>query len=294
MVMGMIRATDAVGEAASAALPRPSPIMGPPHEVAVQDKTLHRGEVVESGVAAASAADRAQLYLSSMDFVLTEGISDRWCTKYGELVAWHREHGTCSVPKSQGQLGRWVARQRELHKRDELEPAREHALNRLGIVWDTAETQWELRIQQLMAYRAAHGTACVPIADGELGAWTAKQRQLHAKGRLLPSRYERLAELGFVFNMPASDWDAQVSAMVLGALFHVFAVCGGVVPFCDLPLSSADHRSRARNVLLWCGLRVCWTLLVYGGALSTTAWWSGRPSMATRGCRLSRASLGGG
>lgn len=224
--MGMIRATDAVGEATSATLPRPPPVMGPPHEVAVQDKTLHRGEVVESGVAAASAADRAQLYLSSMDFVLTKGISDRWCTKYGELVAWHREHGTCSVPKSQGQLGRWVARQRELHKRDELEPAREHALNRLGIVWDTAETQWELRIQQLIAYRAAHGTACVPIADGELGAWTAKQRQLHAKGRLLPARYERLAELGFVFNMPASDWDAQVSATVLGVLFFCLLCVG--------------------------------------------------------------------
>lgn len=210
--MGMIRAPDAVVGAPAAA-----PSVGTP--VAVQDKTLHRGEVVESGVAAASAADRAQLYLSSMDYVLVEGISDRWCTKYGELLAWHREHGTCSVPKSQGQLGRWVARQRELHKRDELEPAREHALNRLGIVWDTAETQWELRIQQLVAYRAAHGTACVPIADGELGAWTAKQRQLHAKGRLLPARYERLAELGFVFNMPASDWDAQVSATVLRVLF---------------------------------------------------------------------------
>lgn len=206
----MMPVMDAMGGAAAAGPPAEAPQV-----VAVQDKTLHRGEVVESGVAAASAADRAQLYLSSMDYVLSEGISDRWCTKYGELLAWHREHGTCSVPKSQGQLGRWVARQRELHKREELEPAREHALNRLGIVWDTAETQWELRIQQLVAYRAAHGTACVPIADGELGAWTAKQRQLHAKGRLLPSRYERLAELGFVFNMPASDWDAQVSAMVL-------------------------------------------------------------------------------
>lgn len=230
--MGMIRATDAGGAAAAA------PSVGSPHVVAVQDKTLHRGEVVESGVAAASAADRAQLYLSSMDYVLAEGISDRWCTKYGELLAWHREHGTCSVPKSQGQLGRWVARQRELHKRDELEPAREHALNRLGIVWDTAETQWELRIQQLVAYRATHGTACVPIADGELGAWTAKQRQLHAKGRLLPARYERLAELGFVFNMPASDWDAQVSATVLRF------VCSSYVSIC-LRCCIVGHACRA-------------------------------------------------
>lgn len=193
--------------------PPPSRADPPPQAVAVQDKSLHRGEVVETGVAAASAADRAALYASAMQYVLTEGISGRWCTKYGELLAWHRSRGTCSVPKSQGQLGRWVARQRELHKRDELEPARELALNLLGIVWDTNETQWELRVQQLLEYKRVHGTACVPIADGELGAWTAKQRQLHAKGRLLQARHARLADLGFVFNMPGNDWEAQYARL---------------------------------------------------------------------------------
>jgi len=205
-----------VGGVSAATVPPPPPPRRtdpPPQAVAVQDKSLHRGEVVETGVAAASAADRAALYASAMDYVLSEGISGRWCTKYGELLAWHRNRGTCSVPKSQGQLGRWVARQRELHKRDELEPARERALNLLGIVWDTNETQWELRVQQLLEYKRVHGTACVPIADGELGAWTAKQRQLHAKGRLLQARHARLADLGFVFNMPGNDWEAQFARL---------------------------------------------------------------------------------
>lgn len=58
--------------------------------------------------------------------------------------------------------------------------------------------------------------------------------------------------------------------------------------------SSADHSSHARNVVPWCGLRVYCALLDSGGALSTTAWLSGRLSMATRGCRLLRANLGGG
>lgn len=39
-----------------------------------------------------------------------------WESRYGELLKWRAEKGDTRVPKAEGALGRWVARQRELKR----------------------------------------------------------------------------------------------------------------------------------------------------------------------------------
>ena len=39
-----------------------------------------------------------------------------WQARYEELLQWRAEHGDTCVPKAEGALGRWVARQRELKR----------------------------------------------------------------------------------------------------------------------------------------------------------------------------------
>lgn len=39
-----------------------------------------------------------------------------WESRYEELLQWREERGDTCVPKAEGALGRWVARQRELKR----------------------------------------------------------------------------------------------------------------------------------------------------------------------------------
>lgn len=43
-------------------------------------------------------------------------LNPTWESRYQELLRWRAEHGDTCVPKAEGALGRWVARQRELKR----------------------------------------------------------------------------------------------------------------------------------------------------------------------------------
>ncbi len=137
----------------------------------------------------------------------------QWSVRYKQLVQYRAVNGNCCVPKAQGPLGRWVARQRELRKKNAIQPDREAKLNELGFVWNTNDNAWDQHYERLKEYREINKHVCVPIAAGELGVWVAKQRQLKRKGKLAPSREERLNELGFVWDTPSLEWNEKFEAL---------------------------------------------------------------------------------
>lgn len=150
-----------------------------------------------------------------------------WGQRYRELVAYRDAHGHCCVPKAQGTLGRWVARQRELRKKKALSPDREAKLAALGFVWNTNDSAWDARFAQLQAWKAAQGHASVPIAEGDLGVWVAKQRQLKRKKKLAAGREARLNAVNFVWDTPNTDWNEKYQALARWK-----TVCGDCrVPF---------------------------------------------------------------
>lgn len=130
-----------------------------------------------------------------------------WQARYAELVAWRAARGDTCVPKAEGALGRWVARQRELKRSSKLDPARERALNAIGFVWNTVTAMWEERFRRLSAWRARHGHCAVPIAQGELGTWVSKQRQLRKRGKLAAEKVAALESLGFTWSTAEADWE---------------------------------------------------------------------------------------
>eukprot|EP00170_Pyropia_yezoensis_P003594 contig_15004_g3604 len=173
----------------------------------------------------------------------------KWSERYAELVEWRRREGHACVPKAAGVLGRWVARQRELKKKQQLQPEREAQLNDVGMIWDTNANQWEMRYAELVQWVTTHNHACVPIAQGVLGAWAAKQRQLHAKGKLSSERYERLSELSFVWDTPANDWNKQFNNLVNWKNLHGHTR----VPFNDGILGwwvNTQRQAQRKNKLL--------------------------------------------
>jgi hypothetical protein len=60
-----------------------------------------------------------------------------WQKRYGQLVAYHKDHGHCNVPSQDEdrQLVRWVKTQREFKKDGKLADDRVAKLNELGFQW---------------------------------------------------------------------------------------------------------------------------------------------------------------
>lgn len=46
----------------------------------------------------------------------------------------------------------------------------------------TTPPSWETRFQELLNWRGKHGDTCVPKAEGALGRWVARQRELKRTG----------------------------------------------------------------------------------------------------------------
>ncbi|KAJ1450291.1 helicase associated domain-containing protein, partial [Pelagophyceae sp. CCMP2097] len=73
---------------------------------------------------------------------------------------------------------------------------------------------WNAHFDQLAPERAQHGDSVVPTkfvaADGnKLGSWTSTQRLARKAGKLSAERIERLESVGFVWDTPATDWNAH-------------------------------------------------------------------------------------
>lgn len=129
-----------------------------------------------------------------------------WQRRLSDLRAWKQKHSNCTVPKAEGKLGRWVVRQRELHKKGKLEKDRRLQLDALGFVWNTNEAAWSHRFTLLLRYATTNGHCCVPISDPVLGMWVAKMRANHRRGKLPSHRVRKLEQIGFVWNTAEADW----------------------------------------------------------------------------------------
>lgn len=138
-----------------------------------------------------------------------------WQRMYSRLEAYRSVHGHCGVPRTSPEnpsLGRWVARQRNLHRSSQLGEVRKALLDKLDFDWapESAQTRkraerWNRMFRRLLAYRSVHGHVRVPRRHGdhqELADWVARQRQLKKSGLLSDERTAKLAGIGF-------DWDGR-------------------------------------------------------------------------------------
>lgn len=89
----------------------------------------------------------------------------------------------------------------------ELDPTREQALNSINFVWNTVTAMWEERFCKLSDWKRIHGHCAVPIAQGELGTWVSKQRQLRKRGKLSKEKVDALDSLNFTWSTAEADWE---------------------------------------------------------------------------------------
>ncbi len=151
---------------------------------------------------------------------------DRWPEYFAAAKAYAQEYGHLCVPNAYVapdgvKLGKWLGTLKVQRKRGGkgryLTQQRIAALNRLGMVWDMDEFQWERKFQVAQKYFQEHGNLEVPTryetSDGtHLGVWIQSVRRDYRSGRLDRAKIQRLEAVGMVWDVEQAHWERQYQA----------------------------------------------------------------------------------
>ena len=117
--------------------------------------------------------------------------------------------GDCNVPSSQERsknpyfrLYNWCDHQRYQHRQGLLAQHKVQRLTAVGFSWKgVAYEAWNVKFQELEAFKAHHGHCNVPQHDGALGNWVKKLRTSYAKQTMAQHKIDRLNAIGFVWRI---------------------------------------------------------------------------------------------
>jgi hypothetical protein len=145
-----------------------------------------------------------------------------WNQMLSQLLEYRTETGTWVIPRksrSHTRLYKWVAEQRKLYRRGDLQtktPARLEALTKAGVPIDKtkcwfykrcpdpdAELKWNRSYEELKNYYATYHTKVIPlVSHPDLHHWNHWQVQTFRYGKMEPHRLEKLREIG----CPLEKW----------------------------------------------------------------------------------------
>ena len=130
-----------------------------------------------------------------------------WLQHYAELQAFAARYGHCNVPQTNRKkdgLGRWLSKQRLLHRKGQLAAERIDLLEKVGVIWEPHDQSWETMFAGAEAFWKEHGHCIIPYRDKSgkslIRGWLDRQRYLHKAGRLSTERFQRLSGLGLVWD----------------------------------------------------------------------------------------------
>jgi superfamily II DNA or RNA helicase len=154
--------------------------------------------------------------LDELGFVW-EPFGDDWEQGFNYLKSFHKREGHCRVPQGYKESGFslfiWVCSQRT--KKAVLSTERIRRLDELGFVWDMLEFNWNEGFRYLKSFHEREGHCRVLSGYKEngfnLGEWTSRQRR--GKEVLSADRFERLNELGFVWDVLETAWEKGFSSL---------------------------------------------------------------------------------
>jgi hypothetical protein len=153
--------------------------------------------------------------MKDLDTKLEETTATPWHVWYELLVAYKAEHGNCLVPyfyvtPNGYALWYWVSKLRVDKARGLLTDEQIREIDELEFVWVLQDDTWEEGFAALQAYKAEFGDCLVPSGyttknHYKLGTWVRDQRVFD--GNYPREKFQRLFDLGFVWNISDYDWN---------------------------------------------------------------------------------------
>jgi hypothetical protein len=147
--------------------------------------------------------------------------SEQWDMNFASLQEYKRRFGHCNVPylwEHNKPLSQWVKRQRHQKKlkdqgrHSNLTDHRENLLRGIGFCWDSRDSAWDERFQELRRFHRAHGHCRVTRSNHPtLAVWLKRQRHQsrnyfsgHLDGSensITAARIAKLLDLGVDLNV---------------------------------------------------------------------------------------------
>jgi hypothetical protein len=143
-----------------------------------------------------------------------------WDAMVAALTAFKKRRGHCCVPKQPEEyraLAMWLIGVRHRKRKGLLDRGRIRQLDRLGVVWEPNNQEWEDMFAEFLAYRAKRGDGNVPIDRSEnprLASWVHRQRLSRKLGTITQDHLERLDKIGFVWTLAGEKWESKYAELV--------------------------------------------------------------------------------
>lgn len=148
-----------------------------------------------------------------------DAIGESWFGRYGQLIAYKHEHGSCDMPArwdEDQKLATWVVNQRVLQRDGVLEPEKVELLNQLAFKWNPHASKWLTSYLALLEYRKQFGNCRVPQdwkENQKLAKWVSTQRVQYARGKISRERIARLEKIGFDWDLGKATWDERFAEL---------------------------------------------------------------------------------
>lgn len=140
-------------------------------------------------------------------------LEDAWNETYNKACEYYQKFNNLEVlirkesngkPNEYYELGKWISRQRQAFKNNTLQKKRIELLEKIGMVWDIRQNQWDTMYQKakefyeqnnhlrVSAFKTIQGE---PNENIQLGIWIDTQRKDYKSGVMKKNHPERIALL---------------------------------------------------------------------------------------------------
>ena len=154
----------------------------------------------------------------------------QWQEMYNLAKKYYEHNGNLSVPQrfktvngyeydeAGASLGSWIQTQRGVYKKGRLSEEKIQLLQKIGMVFDVREMQWQEMYDLAKKYYEYHGNLKVPRdfktinvllydeSGVSLGKWIQNQRVAYQKGKLSEEKIELLQNIGMTFGVREMQW----------------------------------------------------------------------------------------
>ncbi len=146
--------------------------------------------------------------------------SDTWKNMYEQAREYYNLHGDLLVPRTDEykKLSSWIKTQRRKYKandeKNSLSMEEIDQLEKIGMVWDVKQYQWDTMYAQAKEYSEKYGTLSIPMEREEeyklLRTWLSDKKMAYkgqGKTKLSETQIKQLEEIGIIWDINQTSWD---------------------------------------------------------------------------------------
>ncbi len=151
-------------------------------------------------------SDKRNLFVTAG--LLKPTIKYDWNKMYRSLLCFKQQYGHCKVPTGyppKPALHHWLYYQKKAYQKGLLTTDKINQLKSIGLLLentgpDRKEILWQTKFNQMVAFKNTHGHCSPSTKEKSLYPWARAQRTAYLKNKLSSERFQKLNEIGFVFD----------------------------------------------------------------------------------------------